>query len=188
MSDFNQRQIASNQRRIGQTEVGERPAGFNIGTSFPANPATNDRFFRSDLNWLCVYDGTRWLTVHEYQADLTWYQRITFPFTGVAGSTLLIVPLRTDRNIYYTRAKAYLEVATTNNGTNFWSLSLIIAATTAWTFSTSADAANTGLNKEDSTAAAITTGNFAQFQASGKTGAPGSLVVNCTFWYRLIVT
>lgn len=188
MSDFNQRQIASNQRRIGQTEVGERPAGFNIGTSFPSSPATNDRFFRTDLGWLCYYDGTRWLTVHEYQADLTWYQRITLPYTGATPATLLLTPLRTDRNYYYTRGKIYMEVATTNNGTNYWTCALVLNLTTVWTLNTSADAANTGLNKEDSTAAVVTTGGFARFDVTAKTGAPGAVTVHCAFWYRPIVT
>ncbi len=189
MSDFNQRQIASNQRRIGQTEVGERPAGFNIGTSFPTGPATNDRFFRTDLGWLCYYDGARWLTVHEYEAVLHWYQGITLPYAaGAANATLLLLPLRTDRNYYYTRGKVYMEVATTNNGSNYWTMALVINATTVWSFNTSADSAGTGLNKEDSTASVATTGNFAQFKTSAKTGTPGAITAHATFWYRLIVT
>lgn len=191
MSDRNTEDILRRVRALEQwrdRNKVEVPYGFGVGTSFPTSPVTGQRFFRSDLGWLCYYDGTRWLTVHEYEADLTWYQRVTLPYTGVANATLLFGPMRTDHNYYYTRGKVYMEVATTNNGSNYWTCALVLNATTVWTFDTSADAANTGLNKEDSTAAVATSGFGAQFKASGKTGAPGALTVHCTFWYRLIVT
>lgn len=176
-------------RRIGQTEVRETPYGFGVGTSFPTSPSTDDRFFRTDLGWLCYYDGTRWLTVHEYEADLTPYGRSAQPYAG-AATTLLLVPARTDRSYYITRAKAYLDVNATNNGANYWSLRLKTNGGTAiWDFNTSADAAGAALNKESSVINTVYAGvaNFAM-DVSGKTGAPGSLVINASFWYRLVVT
>jgi hypothetical protein len=59
-----------------------------------------------------------------------------------------------------------------------------------WTFNTSADAAGTGLNKEDTTAAVTAGAAFAKLDVikSGAGAAPGSLFVTVSYWYRLIVT
>jgi hypothetical protein len=157
------------------------------GTAFPTGIAAGFMFFRTDLGFLCYYDGTRWLTVHEYSATLVPYGRSAQPYSGGAG-TLLIYPVRTDYVAYYTRAKAYLDVLTTNNGTNFWSFTLTVGATAAWAFNTSADAAGTALNKEDTTGGVTAGTTFAKLDVSSKTGAPGTLAINVTYWYRLIVT
>jgi hypothetical protein len=42
-----------------------------VGTSFPASPATNDHFYRSDLGMEFYYDGTRWLSVELFTAQYT---------------------------------------------------------------------------------------------------------------------
>lgn len=64
-------------------------AGYGRGTSFPASPVTGMRWERTDLNLLCYYDGTRWLTVQQYTlsaatADLptTSYQSHILGFEG----------------------------------------------------------------------------------------------------------
>lgn len=36
------------------------------GTAFPASPATNDRFFRTDRGIEYYYDGTRWVSITLY--------------------------------------------------------------------------------------------------------------------------
>lgn len=40
------------------------------GTSFPASPATDDHFWRSDLDMEFFYDGTRWLSTTLYRATV----------------------------------------------------------------------------------------------------------------------
>ena len=45
--------------------------GIGSGTSFLLSPSAGDRYFGTDLGWLCYYAGTRWLTMHEYAVDLS---------------------------------------------------------------------------------------------------------------------
>ncbi len=47
--------------------VGGTPAG----TVFPSSPATNDQFFRTDLNTAFFYDGVQWLSSTLYHMQLT---------------------------------------------------------------------------------------------------------------------
>jgi hypothetical protein len=62
-----------------QLNSGNTAQGFSIkgnglinytGTAFPANPATNDHFYRSDLQMEFYYDGTRWLSAQLYSCQL----------------------------------------------------------------------------------------------------------------------
>src|SRR5688572_13447523 len=46
--------------------AGSGGSGYDEGTSFPGSPSTDDKYYRTDLNLLCVYDGTRWLTTQQY--------------------------------------------------------------------------------------------------------------------------
>jgi len=36
------------------------------GVAFPGSPAEDDLYYREDLQLMCVFDGTRWVTVNEY--------------------------------------------------------------------------------------------------------------------------
>jgi hypothetical protein len=166
------------------------------GTAFPTAGldggalVAGERFFRTDLGLACYYAGAAWLTVEQFQCDVTPYSRNPLPFAGAGATTVLIVPQRTDYASYYVRAKAYLDVLTTNNATNYWQCSLYLGGTNVWTFNTSADAAGTGLNKEDSTAAVTAGAAFSKLDVikSGAGAAPGSLFVTVSYWYRLIIT
>lgn len=46
-------------------------ANYGTGTSFPVSPASGDRFYRTDVNIECVYDGTRWLSTQMFELDFT---------------------------------------------------------------------------------------------------------------------
>src|SRR3954469_18270944 len=118
MSDPNlsiQRQIQSLQFDVER--IRKADTGLSAGTAFPSTPGTNLLFYRSDLGWLCYYDGTRWLTVHEYSA--------AFPQTAfTATSSFVIKPIRQDYAPYITRLSAQLIVLTTNSAINFWTILL----------------------------------------------------------------
>jgi len=174
-------------RRVDQVQAIEKRLT-GEGTSFPSGPITGSRFYRSDLGFECYYDGTRWLTVHEYEAVLTWYWRIAVPYAGGSPATLMLVPLRTDHAVYFTRCKAYADVTAPNNGKNYWGWQLTIGTTAVFSFDTSGDAAATALNKEGSTAAVCSGTTFAKGEIVAKVGAPGAIVLNAAFWYRLIIT
>jgi hypothetical protein len=162
------------------------------GTAFPATGdipgglQANDRFFRTDLGWLCYYDGARWLTVHEYAQPLTDYRRATIPFTGASG-VLQIGPVRTDgTNLAITRVAAYLDVLTTNNGANFWTLAFKTSAgTTIQGFSTAADGPGAAILKEFAINVPYADPTYVTLEVTLRTGAPGSLVAHGVVWYRI---
>lgn len=170
-------------RRIARTEVIERP--MMTGAAFPSSPATGLLFFRTDLGFLAYYDGAHWLSAHEYEADLTPYVAGSTVRLAATNNTVLIQPRRTDYSAGLTRIKLYADVLTTNNGTNYWSFAIGTDTTTAWSPDTSADAANTGLNKETAPGTVIT-GNFWKAGVT-KVGAPGTLAFNVSVFYRLVL-
>lgn len=183
MSDvLAQRDLA---RRLEQTQVIER-ARTNYGPTKPTSPATNVPFFDTTAGMWVYWDGARWLTAQQFQCDLVPYSRNPMPLAAGLGTTVLISPQRTDYASYYVRGKAYLDIVAPNNPTNYWSFSLLVGSTIVWSASTIADAAGTGLQKEDATAqvcagASISTGVLS------KTLAPGTAVLALSYWYRLII-
>lgn len=167
------------------------------GTAFPTTGEVtgglqaNDRFYRTDLDWLCYYDGTRWLTLFEFQAamgDATLTTSDTF---------VVIAPLRTDYAPYVTRVAVAVRIPSgASDGSNYWT----------WTMR-GVNATYTAASSihQDITAAAVsgapfvlgdgapnvtaTPANRAQFDFyAAKTGAPGNLVAAAALYYRLIVT
>jgi hypothetical protein len=182
------RRMQADDTRLRQTETKETPF-LDHGTAMPAGYPLNVPYFRTDLGLWIYSDGTRQLTAEEFQCDVAAYARNPMPFAGAGATTLLIGPQRTDYASYYVRAKAYLDVLTTNNATNYWQCSLYLGATSVWTFTTAGDAPNTGLNKEDSSAGVTTGALYAKLDAvkAGAGAAPGSLFIAVSFWYRLII-
>lgn len=162
------------------------------GTTFPASGdlpgglMTDDRFFRTDLGWACYYDGARWLTLHEYAQPLTDYRRATIPFSGASG-VLQLGPVRTDgTNLAITRVAAYLDVLTTNNGSNYWTLAFKTSAgTTIQGFNTSTDSAGAAILKEYAINVPYADPTYITLEVTGKTGTPGSLVAHGVVWYRI---
>lgn len=169
-----------------------------MGTAFPASAdlpgglQTNDRFYRTDLGFLCFYDGTRWLTAHEYSESILPSAGIAAPLPDasyVNNQSVAFNASRSDYGIYFTRAHAWMFVATTNNGSNYWELQLTNTGTSCGTFSTAADAANTNLYKSATTPVVLATGRqYWQIRTSNNVGTPGNLSFSFTVFYRLIIT
>ena len=174
-------------RRLGQTEARESRGG--AGTAFPSGIAAGFRFFRTDLGFDCYYDGTRWLTVHEYAAALNWFGLTALPYAG-SGATLVLVPTRADYQLYVTRAALYAFTNGTNNGSNYWTFDLKDSADNVfWSPNTSAVAAGQ-YTTTAAIAAAAASPSIAYFNMTAtKTGAPTSVgALHCTAYYRIIVT
>ncbi len=169
--------------------IASNGAELHGGTSFPASPATDSRFYRTDLGFECFYDGTRWLTVDEYQMVLTPYA-INPPPYSTAPQTILLVPSRSDRNYYFTRARAYLFVSPTNTGSAYWSLEFRNnAGTSIWSFNTSAAAAGEIMPENAAINTSIGATNYFYLYIATKTGSPSNITAaNFTAWYRLVVT
>lgn len=178
-------------RRIGQTEVKEVPGGFGIGTAFPASPASGARFFRSDLGWLCYFDGTRWLTTFELVYVLN-------PITVAANGNQLIAPIRTDFAPYITRVAVGWVVAAPNDANNYWAYLLrgvsatYAAATNIHSDNTSGGTAGTWSIGNAAPSATATPANNAaldiSYSKAGAGAAPGNLTISAALYSRLIVT
>lgn len=176
--------------RLGRQEA--KSGGFLSGAAFFAAPLAGTLFFRTDLGFLCYYDGTRWLTVHEYVLPLV-PNRAT-----VAVNTIWDTTIRIDYAVYLTRVALTTNVATTNNSTNFWTVTLQgvnLALSAATTFynpntGTTPDTAGVETDHGGTVSAGNATPTNRQFlRASvGKTLTPGNLTISCTVSYRLIIT
>lgn len=154
--------------------------GYPEGTSFPASPSLNDKFYRTDLNYLCYYDGTRWLTTDEYQ--LAGVQ--TDATNGL--SAVLRWAVRSDYSIYIIRW-AIVTYATSSSATSIslTARSASNASTTVSSFSTSGDTSANWINHDQAINAVLLAGTK-EVQQSLSGGsvfyAPASLV------YRLVIT
>lgn len=166
-------------------------AGTGAGSSFPASPATGLLFFRSDLGFLCYYDGARWLTIHEYSAVMS----TSAATSTVTNANLLTVAQRDNYAIDVTRIETSYFVATTNNGTNFWTIThqgqdgTFGTANNISSFDTSGAAANAWGTFDVAPNVTATPANYRHLNISvSKTNAPGQLSILSTVYYRLIVT
>lgn len=159
--------------------------GQGAGAAFPASPATGAPFFRTDLGLWAYHDGTRWLSAHEYSADMSSLDGVNpvaaAPFSH-SGT-----PARGNYAQYITRAVARTFVVTTNNATNFWTISLYQENTAIWTFTTAGDGLNATLHTTTINTA-YTPATYFRYRVDTKTLAPGALTLNGTFWYRLVLT
>lgn len=190
MSDPNltiQRQIQELSDRLERLRKAD--VGTPSGTAFPGSPTTNYVFYRTDLGWLCYYDGTRWLTVHEYVLPLVYFTTIS----GNTDSGNIPIPAATTYGLYITRATVITNVAATNNGTNYWSIQVQglntanSVADVVFSFNTSADSAGTYVVHEGISTAVPTNKTWFRTNAS-KTLTPGNLTYAAALNYRLILT
>lgn len=183
-------------RDMDQVQVVERPfTGY--GSSFPSSPATGRTFFRTDLGFECYYDGTRWLTVHEYSLALAGGNTLnTLLDFSASDSFAYVMRLRTDYAPYFTRCAITTRVSTTNNGTNNWTVGIDLynlsfgAGTTIYTFSTGTTPDTAGIYTDhEGNASTPAPSNRTHLALSvQKTLTPGVLRVLPTIYYRLIVT
>lgn len=169
---------------------------FGRGSAFPTTDAdgnalaAGDRFFRSDKGFACYYDGARWLTVQVVPMVLLPNR------TTVAANTIWDTRVRTDMALYVEYYAISTNVAATNNGTNFWTITCqgvnlgLTAATTVYQPNTSADTAATETDHSGAVAAgSVAPANNAFLRVSAnKTLTPGNLTLAVTAYTRLIVT
>lgn len=169
----------------GDLEVGG--GGYPQGTSFPGSPVSGDKFYRTDLNWLCFYDGTRWLTCHEYEITLT------SPNASTAGDwTFSRAALRADRQIYLTTCHTTTWHLTAPSALNFWTIDVSTydasrTRTTLFSFATSSYASGMVARSDTLNTAVATTQLMIEGRIAETGGAPNVLVSHAIY-YRLIVT
>lgn len=163
-------------------------AGYGEGSAFPGSPGLNDKFYRTDLNLLCYYDGTRWLTTSIYGMQL---QGINPPPTIASGAGWQLAP--DQESIYVTSVQSGSRVPGTNNSTNYWNivfashdgtnLNTIATITTQGLSYASPDVfrlLSSAVNAAVSCRSAVITFN--------SVGSPGSIYTSARINYRLVVT
>lgn len=163
--------------------------GVQYGTAFPGSPTSGDLYFRTDLGWLCFYDGARWLTINEHSI-------LSGVLSTTGNTTVVLGKIRTDYAIYVSRVSVLVNTATTNDGSNYWSITLdatnaaVSAATTIHAFTTSADSVGAYVERDTATMSgtSIPTNRALLRINVVKTGSPGAITFYPTLFYRLIVT
>lgn len=162
------------------------------GTAFPAAPADGDRFYRTDLHLGFFYLAsiTSWLTDRQYSASGG-----RLAATGVTGSGWfsLVLPFA-GNDIYVEKFTTLSHVITTNDGANYWTLTLY--KNTAAGASTAIAAPNTVADTAGVWQAHETAVNALMAQATNtwlssnvaKTGAPGDIDCVGVITYRIKYT
>ena len=171
----------------GALSVINSAVAWNSGTAFPANKATGDRYWRTDLGLECYWDGTRWLSVNEYRAAHSLAPAWPITVTAYLGNAAV-----DEASIYVTRFVVVAKALNTNDGSNYWTLSFVYGnsdsygSTTGETPDTKAVGASAWARHSGSVAAAITVTNMSINAV--KTGNPGNLYTLPAIFYRRIVT
>lgn len=162
------------------------PLPYSSGVAFPAAPATGTLFFRTDLGWLCYYDGTRWQTINNFQS-----------FTSRTAMTVTIswgeTRTRSDYAPYFTHCSAVTLNAATVDVNNYWTVNVrsadLIAGTNTviYSFDTHLDTAGAYTNHSGTpTTPNPTRYGFMQYNCV-PTGSPGALALYIDTFFRLIV-
>jgi hypothetical protein len=91
------------------------------GSAFPGAPTSGDHFYRTDIRggMLFRWDGTYWLSEQEYSLDFEG-EDIAAPGTAIVQR----YALPSDLQVYVQHVSGRSYVATTNNGSNWWTFTL----------------------------------------------------------------
>ncbi len=162
--------------------------GLYANTSFPAGGtvATGSLAFRTDLGWLCYYNGFNWITVHEYLGQ-------GLGSAAVTTDTVLFVK-RSDYRSYVRKIALHTLVGTTNDGANYWNVYVrgidppFAHVDNVFLKTTSAD--TVGVWTEITTAPNISATPVydAWFDCYAvRVGSPGTLTFYITVYYQLLI-
>lgn len=175
------------------------PQGVGGYPSFTANPTSwpnNSPIYRSDLGRIIYYDGTRWLTEHEYEMDCGYPSGDVALVGGATAnpSTISRQAVRTDFGMYLTRWAVQTRIPSgTNNATNFWTVSLqyntnVLGTTTISSFTTAADTITNYFPHDQTINAVLSSTAVILLISAAKTNTPSAIIVPSTLFYRLIIT
>jgi hypothetical protein len=165
-----------------KTQFGAGMVGTQKGTSNPASPSTNDRNVRTDIERDAYWNGTYWVTpdVKMLPFDAPHANTATTTNNDNVGR----IAHNGDLDWLLYRFAAAVFVATTNNASNYWTLTLryitagntVTAVTTVTTAAIAANVWNRIATNTFSPVTAPATAFMLEVIAS-TTGAPGSLLV-----------
>lgn len=160
------------------------------GTSFPGSPATGAKFYRTDLDTLCVFDGTRWLSTQLF--DLPMVGQLAEHTATASEAGWSPVPQLTGSGIYIVRYKTTHFVSTTNDGSKYWTMKLQSfdgnTATDLVTNSTISLAANVWTPIVTALTTVVASSADWFNVALTKVSTPGGIKFNALITYRMIIT
>jgi len=163
---------------------------YEVDTSFPGTPATNDQCFRTDLGVLFKYDGTRWVSVNLYRESFS-VGAVVFPASANPALAGRMTPWHTDFDLYMEDFYATTYVVT-NTGSAFWTVALqkvtvADSPTTIASFTTAAHTQANWTSTSTSIGALLTPGTNPILQVTlTKTSTPGNIYFAGAMSYRLV--
>jgi hypothetical protein len=171
-------------------KFGSAMAAIQQGSSNPGGMATDDTIYRTDLDRVGASDGTRVRSVAPQ--FLAWIPTVFGPYAANANILWTIVP--NDLPLFIERWSSVTVVVTTNNASNFWTVTLLgqnpgTGATTLDSFTTAAQAAGTETMSDRTPNLALILAQYRYLIISvGKTGAPGNLTFYTSLRVREILS
>jgi hypothetical protein len=164
---------------------------WNSGTANPTG-ATGDRYWRTDLGLEIYYDGTRWLTTQLFREPFGTGNTVTPDTVGTALGRM--APWGTAYDLWLVSWDTTTYVATTNDGTKYWTLTLakVVANDTPTNidqYTTAADTVNSWTHHRRALGVSYVAATYFEiFMTGAKTSTPGGLYWGGALEYRLIVT
>ncbi len=156
------------------------------GASFPAHPSDGQLFYRTDRNIVYFWknSASQWLSLTRHETLIAPLFNLTS--TGGAGFFAL------DTDIYLESFIVVGRVATTNDGSNFWTAKLygdtsVPVATALTSFSTAADTHDQHVLHNVAYNAVVSASTYVDlFLQPEKTGSPGSYAGGSKLVYRVV--
>jgi hypothetical protein len=173
----------------GSLSIINAAVAWNSGTSNPGSAVAGDRYWRTDLGQEIYYDGTRWLTTTLYHMVLG----RNLVNLSASGEVSYGAAVAGAHDMWLVSAYFDSVVATTNNGTNNWTLDLERSNVTGGdtviaTRSTSGDTADVKKQAVVAIGALAGTDTVWFYTFGTKVLSPGILRLAVIMTYRLVVT
>ncbi len=165
--------------------------GWNGGTAFPGSPATNDRYWRTDLGLEFYYDGTRWLSTALYTLGLPQADALAPLAATATGHRLCLPILGTGIRVIDFWVSFYVNGGTALSDSHKWVLDFktAVSGTVLATYNIGSGASSAWRSSGlQSVASNVVTTEFELEVLSTKTGTPGNLSATPMFSYRIIQT
>lgn len=184
------REVERLRAQVERLKTQEAGAIISSGASFPAAPLDGQLVYRTDRDLLYFYNAAtaQWLTVAEYVINLNKnYDTNAATYTGT-GSERLQFAVPSDADMRITRLTVTAFVFTTNNNTDYWTVSFDNFITPIMAISTQNLAANQWHRLESTVAVNVTVSTATYYRETAtRVALPGNLALaGLTATYRKI--
>jgi hypothetical protein len=164
--------------------------GIAEGTSFPGSPTADDLFYRTDRNIIYFYDGTRWLSIHQFTMQITTRSELGSGLT--ATTTLGYAPTRGasgDMYIEDLRVSCFAIAALT--GSNFFTVDLdkrttANAATVVGSIVMNSQTISTWANYVDNVNEVVDGATYVTFALTATETGSANIFMSVEITYRLV--